>query len=112
MLLVFVSFACGLVFGIGLLISGMTDTGKVLGFLDIFGAWDATLAFVMAGAVAVTGLGFALARRRGTPVLAAKNLWPTRRDVDTPLLSGPRCLGSAGASWGSVLAPRWSTSRG
>ncbi|MGM4919131.1 DUF6691 family protein [Tardiphaga sp. 813_E8_N1_3] len=99
MLLVFVSFACGLVFGIGLLISGMTDTGKVLGFLDIFGAWDATLAFVMAGAVAVTGLGFALARRRGTPVLAAKNLWPTRRDVDTPLVIGATLFG---IGWGLV----------
>jgi uncharacterized membrane protein YedE/YeeE len=99
MLLVFVSFACGLVFGIGLLISGMTDTGKVLGFLDIFGAWDATLAFVMAGAVAVTGLGFALARRRGTPVLAAKNLWPTRRDVDTPLVIGTTLFG---IGWGLV----------
>jgi uncharacterized membrane protein YedE/YeeE len=99
MLLVFVSFACGLVFGIGLLISGMTDTGKVLGFLDIFGAWDATLAFVMAGAVAVTGIGFALARRRGIPVLAAKNLWPTRRDVDTPLVIGATLFG---IGWGLV----------
>ena len=99
MLLVFVSFACGLVFGIGLLISGMTDTGKVLGFLDIFGAWDATLAFVMAGAVAVTGLGFALARRRGTPVLAAESLWPTRRDVDAPLVMGATLFG---IGWGLV----------
>ncbi|WP_441241015.1 DUF6691 family protein [Tardiphaga sp. 768_D3_N2_1] len=97
--LVFVSFACGLVFGIGLLISGMTDTGKVLGFLDIFGAWDATLAFVMAGAVAVTGLGFALARRRGAPVLAATNLWPTRKDVDTPLVVGATLFG---IGWGLV----------
>jgi uncharacterized membrane protein YedE/YeeE len=97
--LVFVSFACGLVFGIGLLISGMTDTGKVLGFLDIFGAWDATLAFVMAGAVAVTSLGFALARRRGTPVLAAESLWPTRRDVDAPLVMGATLFG---IGWGLV----------
>lgn len=97
--LVFVSFACGLVFGIGLLISGMTDTGKVLGFLDIFGAWDATLAFVMAGAVAVTGLGFALARRRGAPVLAATNLWPTRKDVDAPLVIGATLFG---IGWGLV----------
>ncbi|QND70137.1 DUF6691 family protein [Tardiphaga robiniae] len=97
--LVFVSFACGLVFGIGLLISGMTDTGKVLGFLDIFGAWDATLAFVMAGAVAVTGLGFALARRRGAPVLAATNLWPTRRDLDAPLVIGATLFG---IGWGLV----------
>jgi uncharacterized membrane protein YedE/YeeE len=77
----------------------MTDTGKVLGFLDIFGAWDATLAFVMAGAVAVTGLGFALARRRGTPVLAAESLWPTRRDVDAPLVMGATLFG---IGWGLV----------
>jgi uncharacterized membrane protein YedE/YeeE len=96
---VIASFASGLVFGIGLLISGMTDTGKVLGFLDIFGAWDATLAFVMAGAVAVTGLGFALARRRGTPVLAAESLWPTRRDVDAPLVMGATLFG---IGWGLV----------
>ena len=68
--LLLASFACGLVFGAGLLISGMTEPDKVLGFLDIFGAWDATLAFVMAGAVAVSSAGFALARRRGAPLFA------------------------------------------
>src|SRR5437868_15387122 len=87
------SFACGLVFGIGLLISGMTDTQKVLGFLDLFGAWDATLAFVMAGAVAVSAAGFALARRRGAPALAARYHWPTRSDIDTPLAAGAGRLG-------------------
>lgn len=97
--LVLVSFACGLVFGAGLLISGMTDTAKVLGFLDIFGAWDATLAFVMAGAVAVSSIGFALARRRGTPVFAAQSLWPTRKDVDAPLVIG---AGLFGIGWGLV----------
>src|SRR3989440_9707032 len=82
------SFACGLLFGIGLLISGMTDTQKVLGFLDIFGAWDATLAFVMAGAGAVSAAGFALARRRGAPAPAARDHLPTRSDIDTPLAAG------------------------
>ena len=53
---VLASFLCGLIFGAGLLISGMTDPQKVLGFLDLFGAWDATLAFVMAGAGAVAAL--------------------------------------------------------
>jgi uncharacterized membrane protein YedE/YeeE len=93
------SFLCGLIFGAGLLISGMTQPEKVLGFLDIFGAWDATLAFVMAGAVAVTSLGFALARRRGTPVLAAKLQWPTRSDIDAPLVLGAALFG---AGWGLV----------
>lgn len=97
--LVLVSFACGLIFGAGLLISGMTQTGKVLGFLDIFGAWDATLAFVMAGAVAVTSIGFALAKRRGAPVFAAQSLWPTRKDIDAPLVTGAALFG---IGWGLV----------
>jgi len=93
------SFLSGLIFGAGLLISGMTQPEKVLGFLDIFGAWDATLAFVMAGAVAVTSLGFALAKRRGAPVLAAKLQWPTRSDIDAPLVVGAALFG---AGWGLV----------
>lgn len=97
--LVLVSFACGLIFGAGLLISGMTQTGKVLGFLDIFGAWDATLAFVMAGAVAVTSIGFALAKRRGAPMFAAQSLWPTRKDIDAPLVTGAVLFG---IGWGLV----------
>jgi uncharacterized protein len=93
------SFACGLIFGAGLLISGMTQPEKVLGFLDIFGAWDATLAFVMAGAVAVAAAGFALARRRGAPVLAAKLRWPDRSDIDAPLVAGAVLFG---IGWGLV----------
>ena len=57
--LIIACFGSGLIFGAGLLVSGMTQPEKVLGFLDIFGAWDATLAFVMAGAVAVSAAGFA-----------------------------------------------------
>lgn len=98
-MLIFASFACGLIFGAGLLISGMTQTEKVLGFLDIFGAWDATLAFVMAGAVAVSSIGFALARRRGAPMFAAQSLWPTRKDIDTPLIAGAVLFG---IGWGLV----------
>ena len=93
------SFVCGLVFGAGLLISGMTEPGKVLGFLDIFGAWDATLAFVMAGAVAVSAAGFALARRRTAPLFAPGFLWPTRRDIDPPLVAGAVLFG---VGWGLV----------
>ena len=97
--LIIASFGCGLIFGAGLLISGMTQPEKVLGFLDIFGAWDATLAFVMAGAVAVSAVGFALARRRGTPVLAARFQWPTRNDIDAPLVAGAVLFG---IGWGLV----------
>lgn len=93
------SFVSGLIFGIGLLISGMTEPEKVLGFLDIFGAWDATLAFVMGGAVAVAAIGFAFARRRGAPLLAARYRWPARSDLDTPLVAGAVLFG---VGWGLV----------
>jgi cyanate permease len=63
---------CGLIFGWGLLISGMVQPPKVLGFLDIFGAWDPSLAVVMAGALAVSSVGFRFAASRMHPVLAAQ----------------------------------------
>ena len=96
---VLASFVCGLVFGAGLLISGMTEPEKVLGFLDIFGAWDATLAFVMAGAVAVAATGFAVARRRSAPVFSTKFSWPDRTDIDAPLVAGSVLFG---IGWGLV----------
>ncbi len=96
---VLASFLCGLIFGAGLLISGMTDTAKVLGFLDVLGRWDPTLAFVMAGALAVSAAGYALARRSRGPVLAAQYLWPTRTDIDRPLIAGSVLFG---IGWGLV----------
>jgi uncharacterized membrane protein YedE/YeeE len=97
MALIFASFGCGLVFGLGLLISGMTEPEKVLGFLDFFGAWNATLAFVMAGAVIVAGAGFMLVRRRSAPLFAAKFSWPSRSDIDAPLITGSALFG---IGWG------------
>ena len=97
MMLIVTSFGCGLLFGLGLLISGMTEPEKVLGFLDVFGAWDATLAFVMAGAVAVGGAGFALARRQKAPLLAPAFAWPSRSEIDAPLLIGSVLFG---IGWG------------
>ena len=77
---IFSAFLCGFIFGAGLVISGMTDTAKVLGFLDVLaiskGAWDPTLAIVMAAALTVSIPGFALARRRGRPVLVNVAAWP------------------------------------
>ena len=99
MLVAFASFGCGLVFGLGLLLSGMTQPAKVLGFLDVLGPWDPTLAFVMAGAMLVSSIGFALVRRRPTPLWAPQSLWPTRTDIDRPLLIG---AGMFGAGWGLV----------
>jgi uncharacterized membrane protein YedE/YeeE len=93
------SLVCGLIFGAGLLISGMTDPQKVLGFLDIFGAWDATVAFVMASAVTVAAAGFAIARRRTAPAFSARFLWPDRTDIDAPLVVGAVLFG---IGWGLV----------
>lgn len=97
------SFVSGLVFGFGLLISGMMSPTKVLGFLDIFGigngTWDPTLAVVMAAALAVSGVGFALIRPRAAPMFAAKSLWPTKTDIDRPLIAGAVLFG---VGWGLV----------
>ncbi len=90
---------CGFIFGWGLLISGMVQPAKVLAFLDIFGAWDPSLAVVMAAALAVSSLGFALAKRRGQPLLAPQSYWPTRSDIDRPLVVGAIVFG---AGWGLV----------
>jgi uncharacterized protein len=97
------ALACGLIFGFGLAISGMTQPAKVLGFLDVLGigsgTWDPTLAFVMAGALAVAAPGFAFARRRTRPILAPSSLWPTKTAIDRPLVAGAVLFG---VGWGLV----------
>ncbi len=93
------SLFCGLIFGFGLMISGLTQPTKILSFLDIFGAWDLSVAVVMAAALLVTGLGFALARRRPAPVFAPRSLWPTKTEVDRPLVIGAVLFG---LGWGLV----------
>src|SRR6267143_3198276 len=90
---------CGLVFGAGLLISGMVQPTKVLGFLDIFGAWDPSLAVVMFAALAVSVPGFMLANGRSRPLLTARSFWPTKRDIDSPLIVGAALFG---IGWGLV----------
>ncbi len=101
------SLVCGLIFGFGLLISGMTQPEKVLGFMDIFGRWDPTLALVMAAALVVSGIGFALVRQRKRPVLAAHHLWPTRTDIDRPLVVGSLLFGIGWGLVGLCRAQRW-----
>jgi len=88
---------CGLLFGFGLALSGMTDTAKVTGFLDIFGHWIPDLAFVMGGAVAVTVLAFRVVLRREAPLFDQVFHLPGAKHVDRPLV-----LGSAlfGVGWG------------
>ena len=93
------SWLCGLVFGAGLLISGMVQPTKVLRFLDIFGAWDPSLAVVMAAALAVSVPGFRLANGRLRPLLADQSFWPTRNQIDRPLIMGAALFG---IGWGLV----------
>ena len=90
-------FLVGLLFGLGLLLSGMTDPGKVLGFLDLAGAWDPSLAFVMGGAIGVGLIAFAFARRRTEAFLGTAMQLPTRRDIDRPLVIGSLVFG---VGWG------------
>jgi hypothetical protein len=83
-MLIIASLLSGLVFGAGLLISGMIKPTKVLAFLDIFGAWDPSLAVVMVAALAVSAPGFMLATGRSRPLLAAQSVWPTKNHIDRP----------------------------
>jgi uncharacterized protein len=98
---IFLQFAVGLVFGLGLLLSGMSDPAKVLNFLDLggiaAGSWDPSLAFVMAGAVAVAFAGFRLVLRRSQPLFAEKFHLPTKRELDFRIVSGPAIFG---IGWG------------
>ena len=98
-MLMVASLFCGLVFGTGLLVSGMVQPEKVLGFLDIFGAWDPSLAIVMAAALAVSAPGFVMVRRRARPVFAAQNLWPIKMGIDRQLVGGAVLFG---IGWGLV----------
>lgn len=93
------ALASGLLFGLGLTISGMINPAKVLGFLDIAGDWDPSLAFVMAAAIPVAAIGFAIARRRRTPLCEATFAPPTKTKIDTRLLAG---AGLFGIGWGLV----------
>lgn len=94
---VLAALAGGLLFGLGLALSGMLDPARVRGFLDIAGAWDPTLAFVLAGAVAVATLGYRLAMRIGKPALDERFHLPVKSTVDTPLLVGAAIFG---VGWG------------
>lgn len=93
----FSEFVIGLLFGWGLLISGMTDPGKVIGFLDLAGAWDPSLAFVMGGGVLVGLFGFTVAKKRTTSILGSAMHMPTSRDIDRRLVLGSLVFG---AGWG------------
>ena len=87
----------GLVFGFGLVLSGMSNPAKVLGFLDLAGAWDPSLLCVMAAALGVGVIAFAFARRRGRTLLGEALTLPTARDIDRRLVGGSLLFG---VGWG------------
>ena len=96
-MIVFTSLLAGLVFGLGLIVSGMANPSKVLAFLDLAGAWDPSLAFVMAGAVTVGGAAFALARHRTRSFIGAEMKLPAARHIDRRLVTGSVVFG---IGWG------------
>ena len=93
------ALASGLVFGLGLAVSGMMNPAKVIGFLDVAGDWDPTLAFVMAGALLVAVPAYRFIPKRGRPVLEEEFSLPKKKAVDAPLLGGSALFG---VGWGLV----------
>jgi uncharacterized membrane protein YedE/YeeE len=92
-----VIYLIGLIFGLGISISGMANPSKVLNFFDIAGTWDPSLAFVMGGAVIVAGIGYQLVFRRSRPVFEPAFNVPTSRVIDTKLVAGSAVFG---VGWG------------
>lgn len=100
-MLILAQFAIGLIFGLGLVIAGMSNPAKVLNFLDVAGIgsgiWDPSLAFVLAGAIAVTFVGYKLVLRRGQPIFGEQFHLPTAQDIDARIIAGPAIFG---IGWG------------
>lgn len=90
-------FLVGILFGIGLMISGMTQPAKVIGFLDIFGNWVPDLAFVMIGAILINSIAHKLLMRRGRPLFGSGFNLPSKKDLDKPLIQGSILFG---IGWG------------
>ena len=96
-MLLFTSLLAGLVFGFGLIVSGMANPAKVLGFLDLSGAWDPSLALVMAGAIGVSFFAFLFAKKRTRSLIGADMKLPTGRTIDRRLVIGSTLFG---IGWG------------
>ena len=107
MVTVFASLLAGLVLGLGLIVSGMANPAKVLGFLDLTGAWDPSLAFVMAGAIVVAALAFAVAKKRTVSLLGAAMKLPASRDIDRRLVIGSVVFGIGWGGAGICPGPGW-----
>ena len=99
------ALVCGTLFGVGLAMSGMTDTAKVIGFLDLFGNWDFDLAFVMGGAILVTALGFPLVTKRPKPLFAESFEIPANKQIDPRLIIGGILFGVGWGLYGYCPAP-------
>jgi uncharacterized membrane protein YedE/YeeE len=91
------TFVSGIIFGLGLVVSGLINPSKVIGFLDLVGSWDPSLAITMVVAALVTGVGYRLTFRRGAPWLSAKFKLPQATKADTRLITG---AGIFGIGWG------------
>ena len=100
------AFITGLLFGLGLIVSGLVNPAKILGFLDIAGKWDPSLALVMAGAVSVGLVAFAVARRRTSSVLGLSMPSPPAQSIDARLVAAASCSASGGALPAFARAPR------
>src|SRR4030095_9333295 len=94
---VLAAFAAGLIFGVGLILSGMADPSKVLGFLDLAGLWDPSLLFVMGGAIAVGVIAYRVAHQRAAPLLGSAMHLPAARQIETRLIMGSLVFG---VGWG------------
>jgi len=102
-MILFASLITGVLFGMGLALGGMLDPSKVIGFLDIFGLWDPSLAFVMGGGVIVSGIGYRLAMSRNKPLFAETFILSANQLIDRPLVIGAALFG---IGWGiSGLCP-------
>lgn len=97
----------GLVFGVGLVISGMSDPAKVLNFLDVLGSWDPSLAFVMGGASVTAFVGYRLVWKRTAPILMDEFDVPTNTSIDRPLLTGAIMFGIGWGIGGFCPGPAW-----
>ena len=96
-MIIITSLFAGLIFGLGLIISGMTDPAKVIGFLDVTGQWNYSLAFVMLGAISVSFFAFRIAKSTSKTVLGQPILIPSNSEIDTRLVMGSICFG---VGWG------------
>jgi uncharacterized protein len=90
-------YLSGLIFGVGISISGMANPAKVINFFDVAGTWDPSLIFVMGGALVTTFIGYRFVLRRPAPMFGARFVLPTKRDLDLPLIGGSAVFG---VGWG------------